>query len=228
MKKIITFVLGFSFFFPFVASAAAFVVSPTGGSYAVGNTITLNISVNPVGATIYTAMLDARFSPDTFEVMSFTLNDALFPLKQPSYDALDNTSGVLIKTGGFTGITSTAPFGTVVLRAKSSGAGIFTIADSSKLLDGNNTDQQSGAQTMTYSIATAPAPAQKPQSIIKTETPEKIPAMATLTETEAAPAQLTASAISNLAMNTSWVLVLIIVLALFGIGYCIRVKRSKR
>ena len=103
MKKLLTLVISFAFALPFVASAASFVVTPSSGSYTAGNTITLNIAVNPSGNTIYTAMLDARFSPNTFEIVLFSLNDSMLPLKQSGYDALDNSNGVLTKTGGYTG-----------------------------------------------------------------------------------------------------------------------------
>lgn len=234
MKKLTAFVLGLSFLFPLAASAASFVVSPASGSYTTGNTVTLQVSVNPAGATIYTAMLDARFSPDIFEVVSFTLNDALLPLKQSGYDALNNATGVLTKTGGFTGITSTASFGTIVLRAKASGSGTFTVADSSKLLDGSNADQQSGAQTMTYSIAAAPAPKpvqdtpiEKPQVTKTTTTKTAVvsDAKKATTSTEATSTQAAAVATSGSAMGTTWVLVLVITLLAFGIGYFAGLRR---
>ena len=234
MKKLTAFVLGLSFFFPLAASAASFVVSPASGSYTTGKTVTLYVSVNPAGATIYTAMLDARFSPETFEVVSFTLNDALLPLKQSGYDALNNTTGVLTKTGGFTGITSTASFGTVVLRAKASGSGTFTIADSSKLLDGSNADQQSGAQTITYNIAAAPVakpvqdtPVEKPQ-VTKTTTTKTAAVSDTkkaTTSTEATSTQAAAVATSGFAVGTMWVFALVIALVAFGAGYFVGLRR---
>lgn len=232
MKKLTAFVLGLSFLFPLAANAASFVVSPASGYYTAGNTITLQVSVNPAGSTIYTAMLDARFSPETFEVVSFTLNDALLPLKQSGYDALNNTTGVLTKTGGFTGITSTASFGTVVLRAKTSGSGTFTVADSSKLLDGSNADQQSGSQTSSYSIAAAPA---APATPVKTTT-EKVavktttaqPATANKTQdktVEASSTQAASVATSGFNGTSLWVLVLFAVLVAFGMGYFVGGRR---
>ena len=229
MKKLTAFVLGLSFFFPLAASAASFVVSPASGSYTAGNTITLQVSVNPAGSTIYTAMLDARFSPETFEVVSFTLNDALLPLKQSGYDALNNTTGVLTKTGGFTGITSTASFGTVVLRAKSSGTGTFTVADSSKLLDGSNADQQSGNQTMTYSIAAAPIVKSAQNTTVKpapTKTVTSIKAATSSTKTtEATSSQVAAVATAGGIGSTAWILTLLAVLVAFGAGYFVGIRR---
>ena len=229
MKKLTAFVLGLSFLFPPVASAASFVVSPASGSYTAGNTVTLQVSVNPAGATIYTAMLDARFSTDTFEVVSFTLNDALLPLKQSGYDALNNTTGVLTKTGGFTGITSTASFGTVVLRAKASGSGTFTITDSSKLLDGSNADQQNGVQTMNYNIASAPATKQIQDTTIEKSQTTKTGAVSgakkVATTTEATSSQAAAVATAGMGMGT-WALVILVIIAAFATGYFVGIKKQ--
>lgn len=222
---------------PALASAASFVVTPSSGSYKEGDTITLNISVNPAGSTIYTAMLDARFWPSTFQVVSFTLNDAMLPLKTAGYDALDNSAGVLTKTGGYTGgITTTSSFGTLVLRAKTSGTGTFTVADSSKLLDGNNADQQSDTQTLTYTIASAPAPqttstatskptqtasAQKPA----TETPKATTSSPeTQKAVEATSSQAAAVATSGVGA-TLWVLMVVAILVAFGVGYFAGLRR---
>src|SRR3989344_728921 len=159
MKRIVLFVASIVFVFPIAVNAASFVVTPASGSYNVGDIITLSVSANPAGSTIYTAMLDARFSASTLEVVSFTLNDALLPLKQSGYDALDNTNGILTKTGGYTGgITTSGSFGTVVFRAKAAGTGTVPVAAPSKLLDSNNADQESGPQTSSYTIVAKPEP----------------------------------------------------------------------
>ena len=225
---------------PAFANAASFVVAPSSGSYKAGDTITLNISVNPAGSTIYTAMLDARFSPSTFQVVSFTLNDALLPLKTAGYDALDNNAGVLTKTGGYTGgITTTSSFGTLVLRAKTSGTGTFTIADSSKLLDGNNTNQQSGAQTLTYTIASVPAPQTTSTATPKptqTASAQKPAVQSSKAATSSAETQKVAEATSSQAAAvatsgigaTMWLLVVLAILVAFGAGYFAGFRRIGR
>lgn len=233
MKKISALIIGLSFVLPLAANAATFNVSPSSGTYNTGDTVTLNVSVNPAGSTIYTAMLDARFSTANFEVVSFTLNDALLPLKQSGYDALDNASGILTKTGGYSGgLTSTASFGTIVLRAKSAGSATFTVADSSKLLDGSNADQQSGAQTSTFTIATKPAPEVKP---VATQSNTTVAPKETKTVSKAQPATTNASTSSTEASSTQvaavaqsgvlgggltfWILEILALVVAFGAGY---------
>lgn len=241
MKKIISFVFGLALALPVAASAASFVVNPSSGSYKVGDTITLSVSANPSGSTIYTAMLDARFSASTLEVVSFTLNDALLPLKQGGYDALDNTNGILTKTGGYTGgITTSGSFGTIVLRAKALGTGTVTVADTSKLLDSNNADQQSGAQTNSYTIVAKPEPQTVPAPQTTSQTTNKQEAPATVktsapktttvvttnaTETPATSTQVAAAGASNTSTVMYWILAILAIIGAFGTGYVVGVRR---
>jgi hypothetical protein len=234
MKKSLALLIAV-FALPFIASAATFTVSPASGSYTAGDTVTLSIGVNPQGSSIYTAMLDARFSSDTFEVLSFTLSDALLPLKASGYDALNNQNGVLTKTGGYTGgITSSAAFGTVVLRAKKSGTATFTIADSSKLLDSNNADQQSGTQNLTYAISAPSSPQPTPSKVVTTEPAQKSPTAAVkvtkaspkekATTTTASSTQTAAAGMSGTSLGP-WLSVIFAILASFGIGYFVGNRR---
>lgn len=245
MKKLFMFVVAVSLALPVVASAATFVVAPSSGTYKTGDLVTLNISVNPTGSTIYTAMLDARFSPDTFEVVSFTLNDSLLALKQSGYDALNNGGGVLTKTGGYTGgATAVSSFGTLVLRAKAAGTATFTVADSSKLYDGNNADQQSGAQTNSY-VVTAAAPVQQASVPVQQESSatvrqetrptgaqaqtatDTVEAESTVTEA-ATSSQLAAAGSSAARSMWLWVSIVLGLLAAFAIGYFTGTRRLWR
>ncbi len=243
MKKIMSLMFVLSLAMPFAASAATFIVSPSSGSYSVGDTIVLTVSANPTGSTIYTAMLDARFSADTLEVASFTLNDSLLALKQSGYDALNNASGILTKTGGYTGgITSASSFGVIVLRAKAAGTGSFTVADSSKLLDANNTDQQSGAQTASFAITakqvqqtvpttpTAPVTQTVAQSSNSTNEEQVEPVQARETIAQASETPTTSAQVATVeSVGTSsmlmWVMWLISLIAAFLAGYYVRHKR---
>lgn len=159
MKKILTLIISF-IAMPCLASAASFTIAPTTGSYVVGDTIVLNFSVDPEGSPVYTAMLDAQFSPSVFQVVSFSLNDNIMALRQAGYDTLDNTKGVLIKTGGYPGgIESPTSFGKLVLRVRGAGVGVVTVRDDSKILDSSNRDLQKGTQAVSFTIAESKKPA---------------------------------------------------------------------
>jgi hypothetical protein len=227
MKKIILASLMFAL--PFVANAASFVISPSSGSYTVGDNVTLHISVDPAGSNIYAAMLDAKFSSATFEVMSFTLNDSMLAMKQAG-DSIDNTNGVLVKTGGYTGgIISVTPFGTVVLKAKASGTGTFTANSTSKLLDSNNTNQQSGSQTASFTIAN-PAPVVVPKVQVQTNTNTSvktvIPAIKkTATTEKTSDIQATSSEVAAVVQSgtkssvTFWIFEILAMAVMFALGY---------
>ena len=221
------------FALPFVANAASFVISPSSGSYTVGDTVILHISVDPAGSNIYAAMLDAKFSPATFEVVSFTLNDSMLAMKQAG-DNIDNINGVLVKTGGYTGgIISVTPFGTVVLKAKASGTGTFTANSTSKLLDSNNTNQQSGSQVASFTIAN-PAPVVVPKVQVQTNTSTNTntsvktvtPATKQTATTEKTPnieatsSQVAAVVQSGTKSNvTFWIFEILAMAVMFALGY---------
>ena len=223
MKNTIIPIIGLMLAAPFAANAATFVVAPHAGSYSVGDTITLTVSVDPTGGSaLYTSMLDARFSPDTLQVESFTLNDALLPLKEPGYDAIDNAAGILTKTGGYTGgIQSVSPFGTIVLRAKSAGTGTFSVGSGSMLLAANGSNQFTGAQSLSFTITPAApasaAPAVPAATKLSSLNPERSASAGTVLATTSAATSTTAAIPDQLASVAAFVLSHALILWTLGI-----------
>lgn len=198
MKKILTLIIGLIVGLPAFANAATFVVATSTDTHAVGDTITLNVSVDPEGATMYTAMLDAQFSASTLEVVSFTQSDKMLALKQQGYDTLDNGSGSLIKTAGYPGgINTVTPFGTIVFRAKNAGPATLAVTDKSLLLDSKNVDQQKGEKVMSFIIAKS-----KNNPILATVTPE-VATTVTSQEAQALQMPTSASAPTSTSVHTS-------------------------
>ena len=129
------------------------------------------------------------------------------------------------------GITGVSPFGVIVLRTKAAGTGTFTVADTSKLLDSNNADQQSGAQTASFTIAPKPvaqvAPAQTTQTpsqptTKQTETKQpttKSASVANATGTPTTSTQVAAAATTGMSPALTWILWLLSVVVAFGVGY---------
>lgn len=227
---------------PLFSEAASFIVAPSSGNYEVNDIITLNLSVDPAGDTIYTAMLDASFSPSTFEVVSFTMNDSMLAMKQPGYDSLNNSSGAIIKTGGYAGgMNSSTSFGRLTLRAKEAGTASFTINSTSKLLDSNNANKNSGAKSVSFTIATKPAVSENTQTTNPpsqtTEPVAKKPAQASskqsndvVAQTEsgspATTTQVAAVSGSNVSRNIMLWIGGILLLTLSYIGGYISAKRK--
>lgn len=225
MKKIIIIIIGLTLTLPTMASAASFVVNSTASTYNVGDIITVSIAVNPTPNTSYTSMFDASFSTDTLEVVSFSMNDKMLAIKQLGYDAIDNNSGLLIKTGGYPGgVNTVTNFGTLVLKAKKEGVGTLTINDNSKLLDENNIDRQSGTQTISFNIGKvvttqAPVTTLKPTKVMSSSTPTST--MATTTEKEIVKVSELLS-INNLLLVI--VVLLVIIIGLI-VAYFVKVRK---
>ncbi len=185
IKIIITTIfLGIITIFPNTIFAANFTLSPTKLSYTVGDIITIPVSVNPNGVTIYTVSLNMNIPSDLLSIQSFTMNDAWMPLKQAGYDSIDNINGVLIKTGGYPGgFNSTTAFGRITLKAKKAGTASIVLNSTSNILDKDNLNKNSGSQTIILTInplvkkvivppPTSTVPAETP--VIATTTKEEI------------------------------------------------------
>lgn len=234
MKKLFI-ITGLMFVLPFVANAASFVITPSSsGTYKSGDIITLRISVDPSGINIYTALLDAKFSPSTLEVVSFTLNDSMLAMKQAG-DNIDNTNGTLVKTGGYMGgINSVTNFGTLVLRAKTTGSATLTINSGSKLLDENNANKQTGSQSVSFNIIADQTPVVVPKKDVQkntnTNTETIVPTKKT-TETKADTVKIsdvkaTSTQVASVVefktksnKMTFWTIEILVILITFGVGY---------
>jgi len=115
-------------------------LNPVMVSVQQGQQFTLLVTVDPAGTPNYTAKVELDYPANLLEVTSFIFTPGWLPLPQPGYDLIDNTEGTLIKTAGYPGgVSSSVTFGTVVLRAKSTGTAVITVVGSSSLvLDAQN------------------------------------------------------------------------------------------
>lgn len=139
-----------------LVQAAKMVLSPSSSKSTVGRTITLNLDIDPVGDTIYTAKADIRFPTDMLSVDSWTFNKDWMALRQPEYDSLDNKAGILIRTGGFTGgVIERKRFGSITFKTKSEGTAVITINGKSFTLNADNSDKFTGGNTATIVIGKA-------------------------------------------------------------------------
>ena len=235
---------------PLTVNAATFVLTPNSATHKIGDTFVVTIAVSPAGTGVYTTKLDAKVSSE-LEIVSFTLNDNLLALKAPGYDSLDIAAGLITKTGGYTGGTTvTAPFGTLVLRARTAGTGEITVLDSSEVLGANNSDTQSGAQVGTYNIIAKPAveqSARTPQSetviarnvattssserailVEGVEDDEESTATTTSGKEFAAPAQAAAVSGAPLGVWHIWLAWLLSMVVAFLGGYFIGITRRRK
>ena len=107
-------VIALGLFIAPIAFASTVDLSPTTVNVEPDKTFTVQIYINPQSAT-YSAKVELKYPADLLKVNSFTINDSWMALKQSGYDAIDNVSGTLLKSGGYPGgFTNKILFGTVV------------------------------------------------------------------------------------------------------------------
>lgn len=148
MKKLLSLAL----LVPLVGSASTASLSPATVSLTEGQTITLTILVDPQGSA-YTAKIALSYPANLLSVTSFNQAAGWLTLTQPGYDLIDNTSGTLIKTAGYSGgISSPKVFGTVTFRALASGTATIVMNGSTQILDANNTNTFTSGGRATVSI----------------------------------------------------------------------------
>lgn len=142
MKKIFTIILGWLGILVFATPVLAttnLLLTPATIDVAEQEHFTLMVSVSPKGIKNYTAKVELEYPADLLEVESFAFASNWLQLNQPGYDLIDNTNGLLIKTGGFPGgVSELITFGTVLFSAKKTGEGIIKIGEDSLVLDAEN------------------------------------------------------------------------------------------
>lgn len=180
MNKIIKFLLMLIIVavVPVISFAASFSFTPSSGEYTEGQTYNVSVFVEPNEETIYTAKVELKYPADLLEVKLFTFGSNWMSLNQPGYDNIDNVSGVLIKTGGYSGgLSNKMLLGAVSLYAKKTGSATVEVTNNSLILDGNSKNVLSGLPKASFTLVAKPAPTPAPQvkdtAIIKTPVGEE-------------------------------------------------------
>lgn len=175
MKKILL----ISFCWLFIASSALAATSVSFSPISVNikekQNFNLTITVKPQ-ETIYTAKIEVRFPANLLKVNSFSLNSSWMALSQSGYDLIDNENGILIKTAGYTGGSSTdKTFGTISFSAKKEGTGSIDLNANSLVLDAENQNVLSASGIKTSVIITKALITSPPETPFETpaETPEE-------------------------------------------------------
>lgn len=216
-------------------------LSPASVSVEEGQTFNLTVSVNSQTVKSYMVKLEIKFPADILEVSSFNFGSNWVQLSQPGYDLTDNTNGVLVKTAGYPGgLISQADFGTIVFRAKKSGAGITQITGSSEALNAENLNVMNGlpvqmdiAVTQKQTISPTPEPAVVPSTLETGVQPKTtvIPVLPVTTEETEQPAAVSqtglAAAITALIPNSKVVLISVVILIL-GLAIFWFVRKKKK
>ncbi|MDD5068342.1 MAG: cohesin domain-containing protein [Candidatus Pacebacteria bacterium] len=144
MKKIIFSFIVLAVAVPAFASAAANVsLTPSTFNVKAGQTVAVQVSVNPAGENVYTSKVVLSYSKDLLKATAFNFAPVWLPLSQPGYDSMD--SGLVIKTAGYPGGVSTSKvFGTVTFTALKSGTASIGVMSDTQIYNAQNKNVFSG------------------------------------------------------------------------------------
>lgn len=135
------------------ASAGSIILTPATRTVVQGQVFTLPVVVQPAGATVYTVKASVTYPANLLEVRSFNFGSGWLPLAQPGYDTINNTSGMLVKTAGFTGgVAAKRTLGTITFRAKAMGVATIQVAGDSMLLNADNGNAYTSGNVSTVTI----------------------------------------------------------------------------
>jgi hypothetical protein len=141
------------------AEAAELVVSPSTGSYAVGQSFTATIQVNPQGKSVNAVEAKLNFDNTKFAVVSLSKTGSVFSLwtTEPTFS---NNAGTIDFGGGSpTPFTGRSNLITVTFRTLAEGTGNVGVSTASVLAaDGLGTNVYTGASPATYTITAASTP----------------------------------------------------------------------
>lgn len=176
------------------AFAAEIVISPSTGSYSVGQSFTTTIQVNPQGKNVNAVESKLSFDNTVLSVASVSKTGSVFTLwtTEPTFS---NAAGTIDFGGG-----SPTPFSTnsnlvsVTFKVLKEGTGTLKVTTGSVLAaDGLGTDVYTGSKNGSYTIAAAtqtpppPPPPQTPEPEKKTPVEESTDATITFGDPPRAP-----------------------------------------
>jgi hypothetical protein len=240
MKYLKLILVGLVALFPTVGFASTAYFSPSAISVKPGQVVSVTVIVGPQGQSAYTAKIGVSFPANLLSVSSFTQASGWLPLTQPGYDAVDNSNGTLVKTGGMAGgLSSPQAFGTITFVAKAAGTAIISINGSTQILNSSSQNTFAGGGQASISISqpaaqpvetpvtqptqSKPNPARNLKTN-KTQATTTLPAAtstATATEETASSTVLAAQAVR---INPSLALSVIIPLLTFAAGFSLGQK----
>ncbi len=177
-KIVISLALFVSAFCVYTASALAadVAVSPSTGSYSVGQSFTVTIQTNPQGKSVNAVETQLSFDNTKLAVSNVSKTGSVFSLwtTEPTYS---NAAGTITLGGG-----SPTPFSTrsnlvsVTFKVLKEGTGTVTVASASVLAaDGLGTNVYTGPTNASYTLTAATTPTPPPPTPEPVEKPVDTP-----------------------------------------------------
>ncbi len=178
-QKILSFI-GYSvctliFFFVGVSGvhAADVGISPSSGSYSVGQSFTVTIQTNPQGKSVNAVESQLSFDNTKLSVTNVSKTGSVFSLwtTEPTFS---NTAGTITFGGGSpTPFSAKSNLASVTFKVLKEGTAAVTVSTASVLAaDGLGTDVYTGPSNASYTITGATTPTTPPPTETPTKTPE--------------------------------------------------------
>lgn len=195
MKKLLSTITLGALLLPVATFASSITLAPASVATTAGKSFSVTLGVNPTSGKAYTVRANLSFDPSMVTFTGFTFASKWMPLSQTGYDTEDNTSGVLVKTGGYPGgITAQTVLGTATFRAKKTGTATIAATADSLILEANNQNAVSGSQGQVIVTIAASAPPAPAQTVTE---PSATPAGETVTESTTTEATSTEAGIGQ-------------------------------
>lgn len=173
MYTLIAVLLCILFYIPAsLVEASTVGISPSTGSYGVGQSFTVTIQVDPQSKSVNAVEAKLSFDNTKLSVVSVSKTGSVFSL-WTTEPAFSNTAGTIDLGGGIPApFTAKSNIVTVTFKVLAAGAGKVSIASASVLAaDGLGTDVYTGPVNASYTFTgTAPTPTPEP-----TPTPNPVP-----------------------------------------------------
>lgn len=216
-------------YFVAATGSAAINLSPTAGSYKVGQTFNLNISVDPGTEKIDTVRANLTYPADLIEIKSFATSPAFS--YQAGSNGFNNTAGTFSWGAGTPGgIKSSGSFGTIVFTVKKAGSAQISLSNTSLALSAGenkfNGLLASASYTLTAPVAAPKTSAKKVQPtkpVVSPQPAQDTSAVVTQIETKTQPQNFVASLINSIsfitAMRALAIFGVILIVALLGFTF---------
>lgn len=152
--------IALAFLLPATASAASLYVTPSSGSYGIGDTISATIYVESTGQSLNALSGTLSVPSDAFDIVGVSIAGSIvnFWVTEPSNRGSSVAFEGVVLNPGYSG--SAGKIASVTLRAKRAGSAALTYTSASILAnDGKGTSILSGTRGATYTIREGAAPA---------------------------------------------------------------------
>lgn len=166
-------ILFFSFVvLPIATQASTISLSPASVVVHEGETFNIAVNVNAPTTREYTVKMDMSFTTGIMRISTWNFGSQWTVLRQPGYDSFDNTTGTLIRTGGYpAGFTGSTRFGVATFVAGRPGKGTISLTNGSFVFNEASQNTYAGANVVNIEVLPAakkePAPVVPPPVIKK-------------------------------------------------------------